>query len=202
MGRASTGAARMVGVVLVELATVVATLGLCQGCTPVQATHTYSVATRGPVTGNVEEFAAYASAVYDDHRGWSQDGRVRFVRVPQGGDFTLWLATPDQMASFSGGCSAEYSCRAGRDVVINDDRWTKGPVTPGWNGVADYRTMVINHETGHWLGLGHQNCAKPGDPALVMQQQSISLQGCVANPWPLPPERDTVARTEGLRPAR
>jgi hypothetical protein len=54
--------------------------------------------------------------------------------------------------------------------------------------------MEINHETGHWLGLGHSNCAGPGQAAPVMQQQSIDMQGCRINSWPLPWELDAVRR--------
>ena len=51
--------------------------------------------------------------------------------------------------------------------------------------MRDYRHMVVNHEMGHWLGSGHQYCGGIGQPAPVMQQQSIDLQGCAFNPWPL-----------------
>ncbi|MGH8993389.1 MAG: DUF3152 domain-containing protein, partial [Acidimicrobiia bacterium] len=87
-----------------------------------------------------------------------------------------------------GACDRVWSCRSGRNVVINEDRWRGA--TPAWNEVGaslrDYRHMVVNHETGHWLGLGHQTCGTAGAPAAVMQQQSMGLQGCTANPWPLP----------------
>ena len=48
--------------------------------------------------------------------------------------------------------------------------------------------MVVNHETGHWLGHGHLGCPGPG-PAPVMMQQSKGRGACSFNPWPLPFER-------------
>ena len=41
---------------------------------------------------------------------------------------------------------------------------------------------------GHFLGLGHVECPAEGAPAPVMMQQSKGLNGCRANPWPLPAE--------------
>ena len=61
-----------------------------------------------------------------------------------------------------------------------------------WNAarrsLRDYRHLVVNHETGHWLGHGHRGCAGSG-PAPVMMQQSTGTGGCTFNPWPLPSER-------------
>jgi len=88
-----------------------------------------------------------------------------------------------------GTCDTEYSCTNGGFVVINDDRWVNG--SSHWAGPLDqYRAMVLNHELGHHLGLGHQFCG--GGPAPIMQQQSISLEGCAPNPWPLPWELAAV----------
>jgi hypothetical protein len=53
--------------------------------------------------------------------------------------------------------------------------------------------MVIDHETGHWLGQGHAFCARPGALAPVMQQQSKGMHGCRPNPWPLPWEIRAVS---------
>ncbi len=160
---------------------------------PASATYTYSVTTRGNVQSDVNEFADLAAETLASVSGWSQAG-AGFSRVNSGGDFTLVLAAPDQMTSFSSGCDATYSCQAGGFVIINDERWRTA--TPSWNNNAgslrDYRHMVINHETGHWLGFGHLNCSAPGAAAPVMQQQSISLQGCAHNPWPTPAEIQTL----------
>ena len=100
-------------------------------------------------------------------------------------------ANSDNVPNYDLACDTTYSCQSGRFVVINDDRWTTG--SPNWPGpLAAYRQMVINHETGHFLGLGHAFCSGPGDPAPVMQQQSIDMQGCATNSWPLDWEVDRV----------
>jgi hypothetical protein len=149
-------------------------------------TVTYDVTTRGAITANLAEFKQQANATLNDARGWSRLGAV-FKEVSSGGQFTLVLSEASQLPTFSPGCSADYSCNAGRYVVINQDRWLGA--TASWNAasgtIRDYRHMVINHETGHWLGHGHESCGGAGQPAPVMQQQSISLQGCNFNPWPL-----------------
>lgn len=152
-------------------------------------TVTYDVSTRGRVTASLAEFKLQANQTLSDGRGWARMN-VAFKEVASGGQFTLVLSEASQLPSFSPGCSADYSCRAGRYVVINQDRWMGA--TPSWNkaggSLRDYRHMVVNHETGHWLGHGHTSCSGSGKPASVMQQQSIDLQGCKFNPWPLASE--------------
>jgi hypothetical protein len=53
--------------------------------------------------------------------------------------------------------------------------------------------MVVNHETGHWLGLGHAGCPGRGRLAPVMMQQSKGLGGCRFNPFPT--SRELASRT-------
>lgn len=156
-------------------------------------TVTYTVMTQGTITANFGEFKALANQTLNDSRGWPRLGAA-FQEVTTGGDFTLVLASADQLPVFSSGCSVDYSCRVGRYVIINQDRWLGA--TTQWNGAGgglrDYRHMVVNHETGHWLGHGHLDtnpyCAGTGQPAPVMQSQSANLQGCRFNPWPLDSE--------------
>ncbi len=147
---------------------------------------TYSVETRGVITASVGEFKTLANQSLNDSRGWSRLG-VQFQEVASGGEFTLVLAEAQEVANFSPGCDSTYSCNVGRYVIINQDRWNGA--TESWNGAGgslrDYRHMVVNHETGHWLGHGHASCPGAGQPAPVMQQQSIDLQNCSFNPWPI-----------------
>ncbi|WP_193608343.1 DUF3152 domain-containing protein [Nocardioides lijunqiniae] len=151
----------------------------------VRRTVTYHVETRGRITTSLKDFRRLAQETYDDPRGWRAKG-VRFVRVARGGSFTLVLSEASRVPSFSPICSSEWSCRVGRFVVINQTRWKHA--SPGWNraggALRGYRHMVVNHETGHWLGKGHAGCPGPGRLAPVMMQQSKGLAGCRFNPWP------------------
>jgi len=160
---------------------------------------TYSVAFRGSIVADRPTFAHTVAKVYADPRGWSLHDQLVFREVQTGGDFTIWLATPDEMKSFSSACSTVWSCRSGRNVVINEARWVYG--SPFWYGkLDDYRAMIINHETGHWLGLDHEACAGAGLPAPVMMQQSEGPAPCANNSWPLANERAAVAKSLGLTP--
>lgn len=147
---------------------------------------TYQIAARGNITTNLDEFAAQVNQTLNSPEGWARLG-LRFVRVESGGQFTTWLSEASQVPSFApGGCDAIVSCTVGNNVIINETRWLNG--ADAWNAAGgnlrDYRHMVVNHETGHWLGHGHEYCAAPGQPAPVMQQQTIDMQGCSPNPWP------------------
>jgi hypothetical protein len=153
--------------------------------------HTYLVRKRGTITVSMKDFAAQAAQTYADKRGW-RAGHHRFVRVAKGGDFTLVLAEAKYLPSYSPVCSVKYSCRAGRYVIINQNRWRRGS-SPFTGTLQDYRHMVVNHETGHWLGRHHEFCGGKDELAPVMQQQSKGLQGCRPNAWPLAFELKAVA---------
>jgi hypothetical protein len=161
-------------------------------------TYSYCVQMKGVDASFRAEFASEVARVYADDRGWSLGGKISFAQVDSGCTFTVWLSAASQVPSFdTAACSDYYSCTVGRNVIINFDRWQGA--TDSWTlGIANYHSMVVNHETGHWLGLGHRYCPGPGQIAPVMQQQSISLQGCVANPWPTVPELQTVGAARGL----
>jgi Protein of unknown function (DUF3152) len=153
--------------------------------------HTYIVRSRGHIASNLAQFAASAAQTYADPRGWLR-AHHRFTRVSRGGDFTLLLAQARFLPTYSSVCSTTYSCRVGRFVIVNETRWrTSSPHFTGDR--ATYRSMVVNHETGHWLGRPHAFCSGPGQLAPVMQQQSKGMQGCRPNAWPLPREIRAVS---------
>lgn len=153
---------------------------------PARRTVNYHVETRGRITTSLADFKRLAQQTYDDPRGWRNAG-IRFRRVATGGSLTLVLSEASWLPRFSSGCSSSWSCRVGRFVIINQERWKHA--SPAWNArggsLRDYRHMVVGHETGHWLGHGHRGCPGPGSLAPVMMQQSIELDGCRFNPWPI-----------------
>lgn len=163
-------------------------------------TFTYCTAVRGVDANNLPTLEAKLAAVYGDSRGWGLDGQIKYVKATSGCNFTVWLSAADQMPSFGTICDSTWSCTVSPNVILNYDRWTGA--SSAWNNAGgnldDYRSMVINHETGHWLGFGHKFCSGPGQAAPVMQQQSIDLQGCSFNPWPLASEQTQLKTYLGL----
>ncbi len=140
---------------------------------PPSRTVTYSVGVRGTITADVTAFAASAQATLDDARGWRAAG-ISFRQVPTGGNFTLWLSQAELVPGFGPPCTVNYSCRVGRDVIVNEARWRLA--TPVWTGAGasldDYHHLVVNHEVGHWLGFDHLLCGGAGQAAPVMLQLS------------------------------
>lgn len=158
---------------------------------------TYSVGKRGDVRGDLGHFRRVVADTLGDPRGWSLGGRIEFREVSDGADMRILLASPGNVESVALRCSADWSCRAGDRVLINDRRWREA--TDSWTeSRRAYRHYVVNHEVGHYLGLEHRDCGEQGRPAAVMQQQSISLQGCSANVWPRLSELREAARNQDV----
>jgi hypothetical protein len=139
------------------------------------------------------QFARAVEATLGDPRSWGNGGRMSFQRVGIADaaagqfDFKVSLVSPGNMEMYCPGVGTGgyTSCRYGDRAVINLARWATA--VPDYEGdVATYRLYVVNHEVGHALGNGHQDCPGAGQIAPVMQQQTLGLDGCVKNAWPYP----------------
>jgi hypothetical protein len=148
----------------------------------------YRVAVEGGIGINADEFAVEVDAVLSDPRSWTASGvRLQWVDQSTPSDFEVVLASPvtsQQLCRIEGMETEQYTnCRLRGKVVINAARWLTG--IPDYGApLSVYRAYAVNHEVGHELGQGHELCPGPGQPAPVMQQQTLGLQGCLANPWP------------------
>ncbi|MEU0559128.1 DUF3152 domain-containing protein [Dactylosporangium sp. NPDC006015] len=159
---------------------------------------TYRIGVEHGITGvDAATFGDAVELIFTDPRSWPGTGTWRLRRAGQGEafDFTIYLATPATRDVLCGGGYDRYtSCRNGNTVVVNVARWARG--IPGYGAdLTAYRAYVVNHETGHRLGRGHELCPGPGRPAPVMQQQTLGLHGCVANPWPIVDGRPYAGRS-------
>jgi hypothetical protein len=133
-----------------------------------------------------DEFAQAVMTTLSDPRSWTGGGvwRLQLTGAGEPADFTIYLVTP---ATRDNLCQDGYdrytSCRSGNSVVLNVARWAHG--VPDYSaGLDAYRQYMVNHETGHRLGHGHELCPGPGQPAPVMQQQTLGMHGCVPYEWP------------------
>ncbi|MDN4175791.1 DUF3152 domain-containing protein [Nocardioides sp. SOB77] len=139
---------------------------------------------RLPLSKNV--FARIVDATLADARGWGGGNQYRLDRTSGVAAIRVVLATPatTDLLCAPLATNGRVSCRNGSDVVINAWRWVHG--APSYRGdLANYRRYVINHEVGHALGRPHQTCPRPGAATPVMLQQTLGLQGCRRNPWPV-----------------
>ena len=156
---------------------------------------TYCVDVEDGLPVDPTEFATVVHAVLVDPRGWQAVDGVRFVPVSLADrsagadvDIRVTLASPDLTAELCAPLDTtvqQVSCWNGSRSVLNLTRWLRGAST--YSDLTSYREYLVSHEVGHGLGHAHASCPAPGEPAPVMVQQTKSLEGCTAWPWPKGP---------------
>jgi hypothetical protein len=153
----------------------------------------FAVEVENGIDVDAQAFAVAVQTTLGDPRSWGNGGQMSFQRVGRAAvaageyDFKVSLISPGSMERYCPGVGTGgyTSCRYGERAVINLARWATA--VPHYDGdLATYRQYVVNHEVGHVLGHGHVSCPGPGEPAPVMVQQTLGLQGCTKNAWPYP----------------
>lgn len=144
----------------------------------------YSVEVEAATGLDPDVVAALVEEALYDERSWARDHDLRRV-APAEAWVHVVVASPgsvDALCMQAGLNTAGWlSCWNGEVAAINVDRWTHG--VPHYDDLAQYRRYVVNHEVGHGLGHGHRDCPGDGRLAPLMQQQTKSLDGCLANEW-------------------
>lgn len=147
---------------------------------------TYAVRIEDGIGIGVEDASQEIAQILADPRGWQDLEGVAFQQVgsSEEAEFTISVGSPPTVDALclparTGGI---WSCRVGAEVALNSDRWLHA--TPTYSDLAEYRAYLVNHEVGHFLGHGHASCPGAEQPAPVMLQQSMDLEGCTPNAWP------------------
>lgn len=137
--------------------------------------------------------ATWIAAVLGHQKGWQGTDRVRFrpvtaAQVARGEvDIRITLASPTLTDKLCAPLQTHghVSCFNKGRAVLNTKRWLTG--VPSYKGkLPAYHTYLVNHEVGHGLGHGHEDCPGAGRVAPIMLQQTLGLHGCIANPYPRP----------------
>ena len=144
----------------------------------------YRVLAEVGLEAEIPRFVESVAGVLADARSWSSAGR-EFVRVDSHQRFFVVLARPETVDRLCRPLRTAgiYSCGRNGRATLNSMRWLEG-ASPWGEDIDGYRMYMINHEVGHLLGMPHQDCHDPGQPADVMVQQTKGLGGCTASSWP------------------
>ncbi len=150
--------------------------------------HRYLVHVETSLGLDADEVARDVHAILTDPRGWANykgnQHSFELVSEPARAALEIYVASPESTDKLCAPLRTNrtWDCRNGNRVIVNSDRWLY--MTPTYTDLPEYRAYLINHEVGHFIGLGHADCPKAGANAPVMLQQSMRLQGCTPNAWP------------------
>jgi hypothetical protein len=153
--------------------------------------HHFDVRVEAGVDLDPDAAAREVLRALDDNRSWIGIEDVRFqLTTASDVDFTISVASPATTDRLCRPLNTvgRLSCRQGRNVVLNADRWHRGPDvyhSSYADNIDVYRLYLINHEVGHFIGKGHVRPACSSTRrAPVMMQQTFGLRGCAINGWP------------------
>ena len=120
---------------------------------------TFAVRVESPLPIDADDAAATVAEILDDERSWTGLEDVAFQLVAdRNAEFLVTIASPATTDSMCLPLNTvgRLSCRRGNQVILNSDRWDRGPDVyhASYDGALDeYRRYLVNHEVGHFLGL-------------------------------------------------
>jgi len=126
--------------------------------------------------------------VLSNPAGWPLGGRVKLMGAETGCNFDINIILEKDMTKVDPGCEGQTTCLAGNQIALSSAAWSTVPAK--WSGTLDsYRTELVNHEVGHWLGYQHAACmgATPvsGDVP-ILAAPDVTVSGCSPNWYVIP----------------
>ncbi|MEZ5371468.1 MAG: DUF3152 domain-containing protein [Microthrixaceae bacterium] len=134
---------------------------------------------------STDELTVFSLATLGDPRGW---GRAGFTfTADENSEYRVILAEPDVVDLLCAPIQTDgsLSCQNGPVVALNATRWREA--VDGWTDLNGFRQYLVNHEIGHLIGQFHpeNRCPVAGEAESLMAPQSLGLEGCQPNAWPL-----------------
>lgn len=134
---------------------------------------------------STDELTVFSLATLGDPRGWIRSGFT--FSSDDASEYKVILAEPDVVDLLCAPIQTDgsLSCQNGAVVMLNAERWRSA--VDGWTDVNSFRQYLLNHEVGHLIGQFHpaNRCPVAGEPESLMAPQSLGLEGCQPNAWPL-----------------
>lgn len=156
---------------------------------------TYTIHTNQQLQSQTTVIQKTVAGIYAAPQGWQRAG-IRFAYTTTSHPtFTIDFTTGSQIAAASTICDSFYNCTVGDTIYVNTTRWLHGD---GWPGTfANYHALLINHETGHILGLDEWGCicALSAAPVMLYHQNTTGLHLWRPNPWPITAEIHAVKKS-------
>ena len=168
--------------------------------------HSYSVKVEQGLPLDVEATATQISSILNDERGWTgyQDNSFQLVSDPGQADFTIYVGSADTVDELCRPDDTQglVDCRNGNKVALNVDRWLFAAPPYAGQTIDSYRTYLVNHEVGHYIGFGHVGCPGPGQPAVQRQRHGQDGAQAVAQTASASPAAAGRGKSGGLPLAR